>query len=133
MAAHTMLTSKTIVASLVALGIGGTAQAQAPNSLDIAGHAPARTVGNIVGGGNGARILGGADDMLIQYAQPGAGGGGAGWGTVGLVGRFARTQGDGLQVEYGAPTAAARAGREAWLTGGGDNARVVYADPYQRR
>jgi hypothetical protein len=50
-----------------------------------------------------------------------------------LVGRFANTQGDGLQVEYGAPTAPARAGREAWLTGGGDDAQVVYATPYQRR
>jgi hypothetical protein len=133
MAAHTIFTSKTIFASLVAIGLAGTAQAQAPSSLNIAGHAPAQAVGNIVGGGNGATIFGGADDMTIQYAQPGAGGGGADWGTAGLVGRFANTQGDGLQVEYGAPTAPARAGREAWLTGGGDNAQVVYAAPYQRR
>jgi hypothetical protein len=133
MAAHTIFTSKTIFASLVAIGLAGTAQAQAPSSLNIAGHAPAQAVGNIVGGGNGATIFGGANDMTIQYAQPGAGGGGAGWGTAGLVGRFANTQGDGLQVEYGAPTAPARAGREAWLTGGGDDAQVVYAAPYQRR
>jgi hypothetical protein len=24
-------------------------------------------------------------------------------------------------------------GREAWLTGGGDNAEVAYTSPYQRR
>jgi len=47
--------------------------------------------------------------------------------------RLNNTQGDGLQVEYGAPTEPARAGREAWLTGGGDDAQVVYAVPYQRR
>ena len=92
-----------------------------------------QAVGNIVGGGNGAAIFGGGDDMTIQYSLPGAGGGGAGWGTAGLVGRFVNTQGDGLQVEYGAPTEPARAGREAWLTGGGDDAQVVYAAPYQRR
>ena len=133
MAAHSIFTSKTAFASLVAMGLAGTAQAQVPSALNIAGHAPAQAVGNIVGGGNGATIFGGADDMTIQYAQPGAGGGGAGWGTAGLVGRFVNTQGDGLQVEYGAPTEPARAGREAWLTGGGDDAQVVYATPYQRR
>jgi hypothetical protein len=133
MAARTILTSNTVFASLVAIGLAGTAQAQAPSPLAIAGQAPAQAIGNIVGGGNCAAIFGGADDMIIQYAQPGAGGGGAGWGTTGLVGRFANTQGDGLQVEYGAPTEPARAGREAWLAGGGDDAQVVYAAPYQRR
>lgn len=133
MAAHTIFSSKTVFASLVAIGIAGTAQAQAPSSLNIAGHAPTQAIGNIVGGGNGAAIFGGGDDRTIQYAQPGAGAGGSAWGTAGLVGRFANTQGDGLQVEYGAPTAPARAGREAWLTGGGDDAQVVYATPYQRR
>lgn len=118
---------------LVAFGIAGTALAQAPSPLNIAGRAPAQAVGNIVGGGNGAAIFGGGDDMTIQYSLPGAGGGGAGWGTAGLIGRFANTQGDGLQVEYGAPTEPTRAGREAWLTCGGDDAQVVYANPYQRR
>jgi hypothetical protein len=134
MAARTTLITKTVFASLFALGIAGAAQAQAPSTLDIAGRAPVgQAVGNIAGGGNGAAISGGGDDMLIQYALPGAGGGGAGWGTTGLVARFASTQGDGLQVEYGAPTAPARAGREAWLTGGGDDAQVVYASPDNRR
>jgi hypothetical protein len=133
MAARTIFTNKTIFASLLAIGIAGTAQAQAPSPLNIAGRAPAQAVGNIVGGGNGAAIFGGGDDMTIQYSLPGAGGGGAGWGTAGLVGRFVNTQGDGLQVEYGAPTEPARAGREAWLTGGGDDAQVVYTAPYQRR
>jgi len=133
MATHTILTSKTIFASLVAIGITGAAQAQAPSPLDIIGPAPGQVVGNIVGGGNGATISGGSDDMIIRYNLPGAGAGGAGWGTVGLIGRFSSTQGDGLQVEYGAPTGPARAGREAWLTGGGDDAQLVYTSPNQRR
>lgn len=133
MAAHTILTTKSIFASFVAIGIAGAAQAQAPSTLDITGPAPGQAIGNIVGGGNGATISGGGDDMTIEYALPGAGGGGAGWGTAGLVGRFAGTQGDGPEVAYGAPTGPARAGREAWLTGGGDNAQVVYTSPYQRR
>jgi hypothetical protein len=122
------------IASLLAIGTAGGAQAQAPSTLDSAGYLPSGHVaGNIVGGGNGATISGGGDDMVIQYSQPGAGGGAAGWGTTGLVGRFASTDGDGPRVAYGAPTTPARAGREAWLTGGGDDAQVVYASPHNRR
>jgi hypothetical protein len=133
MATHTILTTKTIFASLVAIGITGAAQAQAPSPLNIIGPASGQAAGNITGGANGATISGGGDDMVIRYNLPGAGAGGAGWGTAGLVGRFGSTQGDGLQVQYGAPTGPTRAGREAWLTGGGDDARVTYAAPYQRR
>ena len=42
MAARTIFTNKTIFASLLAIGIAGTAQAQAPSSLNIAGRAPAQ-------------------------------------------------------------------------------------------
>jgi hypothetical protein len=35
-------------------------------------------------------------------------------------------------VEYLEP-APSDPGREAWLSGGGDNAEVVYTSPYQRR
>ena len=128
MAAHTILSSRTVFASLLAIGIAGTAQAQAPSPLAVAGQASAQAVGNIVGGGNGATIFGGADDRTIQYAQPGAGGGGAGLGQAGRLARFGSNQGDGSQVEYLA-LAPAGAGREAWMTGGGEDAKVVYARP----
>jgi hypothetical protein len=39
--------------------------------------------------------------------------------------RFAGSAGDGPRFEYG-PPAAADAGREAWVTGGGDDAQVTY-------
>jgi hypothetical protein len=133
MAASTSLTSKTIFASLVAIGVAGAAQAQAPSTFDIAGQAPGRQVGNIEGGGS-ATLSGGGDNMTITYSAPGAGGGGGGvLSQSGRFARFASTHGDGLLVEYGAPAASADPGREAWLTGGGDNAEVVYASPHRRR
>ena len=132
MAANTIFTTKTILASLLAIGIAGAAQVQAPSTFNITGHVPGQQVGNIAGGGNGATISGGGDDLSITYSAGGAGGGGAGWGTTGSVARFASTHGDGLLVEYGAP-ADTNPGREAWITGGGDNAELVYTSPYQRR
>ncbi len=80
--------------------------------------------GNVVGGG-GATITGGGDDMAIAYSTGGAGAGGGVLTQSGRLARFAGTDGDGLQVEYLAPTPAG-AGREARLVGGGDNAEVVY-------
>ena len=133
MAANTIFTTKTIFASLVAVGIAGAAQAQAPSTFNTAGQAPGQQVGNIAGGGNGATISGGGDDLSITYSAGGAGGGGAGWGTTGSVARFASTHGDGLLVEYVALASATGPGREAWLTGGGDNAEVAYTSPHQRR
>ena len=113
----------TLFASLVALGAAGAAQAQAP--LD--GTAAAQA-GNVVGGGY-ATVTGGGDDRTVTYSAGGAGGGGAAsHAQPGRAARFAGTQGDGPQVEYG-PPADANPGREAWLLGGGDNAEVVYARP----
>jgi hypothetical protein len=132
MAANTSLTTKTIFASLLAIGIAGSAQAQAPSTFSITDHAPGQQVGSIVGGGTGASLQGGGDDLVIQYNQPGAGGGGVGWEQPGRFARFASAHGDGLQVEYSTPGPAGM-GREAWLTGGGDNAEVAYTSPYQRR
>ncbi|MBV1796457.1 hypothetical protein [Siccirubricoccus sp. G192] len=107
------------LAALLATGLAaGAAQAQAPSSGG----------GNIVGGGLGATITGGGDNMSIQYSQPGAGGGGAGLGQAGRLARFGSNQGDGAQVEY-LMSSPAGAGREAWMTGGGEDAQVVYARP----
>ena len=132
MAASTSFTQKTLFASLLAIGIAGGAHAQAPSTLDITGHAPGQQVGGVVGGGTAAELQGGGDDLVIQYNQPGAGGGGVGWEQPGRFARFASANGDGLLVEYFTPGPAGT-GREAWLTGGGDNAEVAYTSPYQRR
>ena len=132
MAANTRFTTNTIFASLLAIGIAGGAQAQAPSTFSITGHAPGQQVGNIVGGGTGAELQGGGDDLVIRYNQPGAGGGGVGWEQPGRFACFASAQGDGLQVEY-FTSGPAGTGREAWLTGGGDNAEVAYTSPYRRR
>ena len=128
MAANTIFTTKTIFASLVAIGIAGAAQAQAPSTFDIAGQAPGQQVGNIEGGGS-ATISGGGDNMTITYSTGGAGGGGGVLSQSGRLARFAGSHGDGLLVEYLTPAASADPGREAWMVGGGDNAEVVYIRP----
>jgi hypothetical protein len=118
---------RTVIAAALALAatLGPAwAQTTAFAAERLAGHEAGG--GNIVGGGRAAAILGGGDDMVIQYATPGAGGGGADWSQAGRTARFAATDGDGPQVEYTA-AAPARAGREAWLVGGGDEAQVVYS------
>ena len=132
MAANTIFATKTILASLLAIGIAGAAQAQAPSTFNITGRAPGQQVGNIAGGGS-ATLSGGGDDLSITYSAGGAGGGGGVLSQSGRFARFASTHGDGLLVEYGAPAASADPGREAWITGGGDNAELVYTSPYQRR
>jgi hypothetical protein len=112
-----------LFASLIALGVAGAAQAQAP---DTTGLVPGG--GNVVGGGRAATIVGGGEDRVILYSQLGAGGGRAGWSQTGRIARFGSTPGDGPQIEYVGP-APAEPGREAWLNGGGDNAEVVYSRP----
>ena len=69
MATSMRFTTKTIFASLVAIGVAGAAQAQAPSTFDIAGRAPGQAVGNIMGGGNGATISGGGDNAQVVYAS----------------------------------------------------------------
>jgi hypothetical protein len=120
-----------IVASLLAIGVAGGAQAQGAASYGVTGYLSDQ-VGDVVGGGS-ATITGGGDNLQITYGVGGAGGG----GSPVQLGRFARAlggAGDGMQVEYldEAP-AGAGPGREAWMVGGGDNAEVVYASPRQRR
>ena len=66
-----------VFASLIALGVAGAAQAQAPSTRDLAGHLPGGNAGNVVGG-RSATIVGGGDNLAILYDEPGAGGG-AGW------------------------------------------------------
>lgn len=132
MATNIIFARNTLFASLLAIGIAGGAQAQAPSTLDTTGHEPGQQAGNVGGGGTGAELQGGGDDRVIRYNQPGAGGGGVGWEQPGRFARFASPHGDGLLVEYFTPGTAGT-GREAWLTGGGDNAEVAYVPPYRRR
>ncbi len=123
-----MIRSSTAFASLFALALAvavalaaGAAQAQAQAPRD--GSAAALD-GNVVGGGI-ATLSGGGDDATVTYSAGGAGGGMTFHAQPGRAARFAGTQGDGPQVEYG-PPADTNPGREAWLLGGGDNAEVVY-------
>ena len=109
-----------LFASVIALGAAaGAAQAQAPSTWG----------GNVVGGGLAGTLHGGGDNAQVTYARPGAGGGG-GMHPVqtGRLGRFAGSHGDGPQIEYG-PPATVDAGREAWVTGGGDDAQLAYGRP----
>jgi hypothetical protein len=132
MATNILFTRKTILASLLAVGIAGSAQAQAPSTLDLAGHAPGQAVGNLVGGG-GATITGGGDNLLITYDARGAGGG-ASYEQPGRTATFAGSDGGKpfFTYTYAAP-ADTNPGREAWMSGGGDNTEVVYTSPYPRR
>ena len=111
MACNTIFTRKTIFAALFAIGVAGSAQAD----------------GNIVGGG-GATITGGGDNTQITYSLGGAGGG----GPVVQSGRsvtFAGSDGDGgSRWNYGT-SPDGNPGREAWMTGGGDDTQVVYVSP----
>ncbi len=105
------------LAALLATGLAaGAAHAQAPSTWG----------GNVVGGGLAATLQGGGDNAQVTYAQPGAGGGGGmHLAQAGRTARFAGSDGSGPKFEYG-PPAAADAGREAWVTGGGDDAQVTY-------
>jgi hypothetical protein len=112
-----------VYAALLAAGLAaGAAQAQAPHSAT--GWMPGGG-GNVVGGGLGATLFGGGDDAVVVYGGTGAGGGAAGLAQPVPPARVAGNHGDGPQVEYLAP-AGAGLGREAWVTGGGDDAQVVY-------
>ena len=134
MATSIAFTTRTLLASLLALGIAGGARAQAPSTLDAPGHSPGHDAGGVVGGGRAATTSGSGDDRVIRYALPAAGvGDGAGWSLAGPSARFAGSHGDGQpQVEYAAPTAPAALGRRAWVTGGGDDAQVAYTPPDRR-
>ena len=113
------MTKRIALAALLASGLAaGAAHAQAPSAWG----------GNVVGGGLAGTLLGGGDDAQVTYAQPGAGGGGMHLAQPGRLGRFAGSDGSGPKFEYG-PPAAAETGREAWVTGGGDDAQVTYGRP----
>jgi len=116
MACNTLFTSKTICASLLAIGVTGSALAQG--------------VGNVVGGG-GASIRGGGEDITITYSTGGAGGG-TRYEQLGRTVTFAGNSGGNPSWTYGPPRAS-NPGLEAWLIGGGDDSQVVYVSPRQRR
>jgi hypothetical protein len=109
-----------LFASVIVLGAAGAAQAQAP---DAAGRAPGG--GGIVGGGLSGMLVGSGDNAQVVYSQPGAGGGGMHLVQTGRTARFAGSDDGSPRFEYG-PPAAADAGREAWVTGGGGDAQVAY-------
>ena len=112
-----------LAAALLATGLAaGAAHAQAPSTWG----------GNVGGGGLAATgglagtLHGGGDSAQVTYAQPGAGaGGGMYLAQTGRTARFAGSDGSGPKFEYG-PPATIDVGREAWVTGGGDDAQVVY-------
>ncbi len=114
-------------AALLAFGLAaGSAWAQAP---DIA-TGLAAVGGNVVGGGI-ATMTGSGDNAVITYSAGGAGAGGGGVAVLGQAGRlasFAGSDGEGSpRWTYGPPSGdAAGTGREAWVTGAGDDAQVVY-------
>jgi len=112
-----------LFASVIALS-ASAAQAQAP---DLGGRDD--VIGGNIVGGVVATISGSGDNMVIQYSDRGAGPGGA---IAMQVPRLARGRNDtdGLAVEYLQPEPAP-AGREAWVTGGGDNAQLVYRNPHR--
>ncbi len=113
-----------LFASVIVLGAAGAAQAQAP---DAAGGVPGG--GSIVGGGLSGMLIGSGDNAQVVYARPGAGsGGGMHLVQAGRSARFAGSDDGSPRFEYG-PPAAAETGREAWLSGGGDDAQVVYGRP----
>ena len=110
------MTKRTALAALLATGLAaGAAQAQAPFASD----------GNIVGGGVGATLVGSGDNAQVVYGQLGAGDGGTYLVQAGRLGRFVGSDDGSPKFEYAAP-AATDAGREAWVSGGGDDAQVVY-------
>ena len=112
MACNNIFTRKTIFAALFAIGAAGSAQAD----------------GNIVGGGS-ATITGGGDNTQITYSMGGAGGGGGSPVQSGRLVTFAGSDGDGgSRWNYGA-SPDGNPGREAWMTGGGDDTQVVYVSP----
>ena len=114
-----MTTKRIALAALLATGLAaGAAHAQPPSTWG----------GNVVGGGLAATLQGGGDNAQVTYAQPGAGAGGMHLVQTGRLGRFAGSDGSGPKFEYG-PPAAADAGREAWVTGGGGDAQVTYGRP----
>ena len=119
----------TVLASILAIGTIGAAQAQGLSAYDATTYLP-REVGNVVGGG-GATLSGGGDNMLISPSGGGAGGGML-FAQVPRLARAVNTTTGGASVEYLEPERAP-SGREARLIGGGDNAEVVYLSPNQRR
>ena len=114
-----MTTKRIALAALLATGLAaGAAQAQAPSTSG----------GSVVGGGVGATLLGGGDNAQVVYSQVGAGDGGGYLAQAGRPARFVGSDDGSPKFEYAAP-AATGAGREAWLSGGGDDAQLAYAGP----
>jgi len=100
------------------------ALAQAPSILAYP------STGNVVGGG-GASLNGGGTDSTITYSSSGAGGG-ASYGQRGRMTLFDIATDDDFTASWMVPGPSSP-GREARLSGGGDDAQVSYIDPSTRR
>ncbi len=111
-----------VLATFLATGLmAGAARAQAPEPGT--GLVPA---GGGIAGGGFAAMTGSGDEALITYAASGAGGGGGAYEQAGRLATFAGSDGDGRPRWTYAAASGAGAGREAWMTGAWDDARVVY-------
>ncbi|MFC7478103.1 hypothetical protein ACFQS7_27405 [Dankookia sp. GCM10030260] len=116
----------TVFSTITILGALAVAPAlaQAPSILAYS------STGNVVGGG-GASFSGGGTDSTITYGSIGAGGG-ASYGQRGRMTLFDIATGDDFTASWMVPGPSSP-GREAWLSGGGDDAQVSYIDPSTRR
>ena len=116
--------TRIVFATLLATGLAaGAAQAQAP---DIA--TTTMPFGGVVAGGAIATLSGSGDDMLIIYATPGAGGGGLSE-QPGRALLFTGSDGEGRpSLTATGPTTLRGDGREAKLTGSGEDAQITYVD-----
>jgi hypothetical protein len=113
------------LAALIAVAVAmaqGMAQAPGP------GEAQAAPRGNVVGGGPVGTVIGSGDDLEVRYSRPGAGLAAGGFAPNARRAKFAGTSGDGPEFDGDAPMAFDQ-GREAWMTGSGDEARITYVKP----
>ncbi|TCZ66008.1 hypothetical protein [Roseicella aquatilis] len=116
----------TAFAALAVIATLATPAARAQAPMD--GNAMPVRAGSIAGGG-GASMTGGGDDRSITYSARGAGGG-ATYEQAGRIGTFAGNTGGNPAWTF--TPHAPGGGREAWLTGGGEDQQVVYANPMRR-
>lgn len=115
---------RTMIASMLLLGLAGTAGAREAPVADAAAHVPPGA-GNVVGGG-AARLIGGGTDSIVQRDADGR-------VQPGRAARLAAAGGGETDILYVEPVPSGARGRDALLLGGGDNAVIVYFDAASAR